>query len=237
MACTNCASACKRCDEARPCERCIKYGISDTCVDGVRKERKKGIKRGPYKRKNRASGGETPSPGFSPPGDAEQQPPPAPYPIQTEGYYPYFYPPPPPGYGPPPPAPDGQAHPEGAPNGTALPFPIRRTIPSIQPYMLPPIGYPPPPVPTPAPAQNAPPSSTAKADQSPAVNVATGDGASTKSKKRARAKSGDEGTRAKKAKEANGDVALGKDQRQLGGPPEHGPAFTGSEPRALVAAV
>ena len=56
--CTNCASACKRCDEARPCERCIKYGLAETCVDGVRKERKKGIKRGPYKRKNRTSSGE-----------------------------------------------------------------------------------------------------------------------------------------------------------------------------------
>ncbi|KAJ2958232.1 hypothetical protein NUW54_g14545 [Trametes sanguinea] len=58
MACTNCASACKRCDEARPCERCVKYGLAETCVDGVRKERKKGIKRGPYKRKNRNGSGE-----------------------------------------------------------------------------------------------------------------------------------------------------------------------------------
>ncbi len=56
--CTNCASACKRCDEARPCERCVKYGLAETCIDGVRKERKKGIKRGPYKRKNRAGSGE-----------------------------------------------------------------------------------------------------------------------------------------------------------------------------------
>ncbi|KAK2461144.1 hypothetical protein APHAL10511_006671 [Amanita phalloides] len=53
MACTNCAAACKRCDEGRPCERCMKYGISDTCRDGQRKERKKGIKRGPYKRKGK----------------------------------------------------------------------------------------------------------------------------------------------------------------------------------------
>ncbi|TFY64756.1 hypothetical protein EVJ58_g2405 [Rhodofomes roseus] len=53
MACTNCATACKRCDEARPCERCVKYGIADTCIDGVRKERKKGVKRGPYKRKSK----------------------------------------------------------------------------------------------------------------------------------------------------------------------------------------
>jgi hypothetical protein len=53
LACTNCASACKRCDESRPCPRCIKYNISESCVDGQRKERKKGIKRGPYKRKNK----------------------------------------------------------------------------------------------------------------------------------------------------------------------------------------
>ncbi|KAI5888325.1 uncharacterized protein SCHCODRAFT_02636414, partial [Schizophyllum commune H4-8] len=52
-ACTNCANACKRCDEARPCERCVKYGLGESCVDGQRKERKKGIKRGPYKRRNK----------------------------------------------------------------------------------------------------------------------------------------------------------------------------------------
>ncbi|KIY47894.1 hypothetical protein FISHEDRAFT_74232 [Fistulina hepatica ATCC 64428] len=51
MACTNCAAACKRCDDQRPCPRCIKYNMQSTCVDGQRKVRKKGIKRGPYKRK------------------------------------------------------------------------------------------------------------------------------------------------------------------------------------------
>jgi len=58
LKCTNCANACKRCNEARPCERCIKYGIPESCVDGVRKERQKGIKRGPYKRKNKTADGE-----------------------------------------------------------------------------------------------------------------------------------------------------------------------------------
>ncbi|KAG1254705.1 hypothetical protein G6F68_010720 [Rhizopus microsporus] len=53
-ACTNCQKACKKCDDARPCPRCIKYGIADTCVNSVRKERKKGIKRGPYKRRQKA---------------------------------------------------------------------------------------------------------------------------------------------------------------------------------------
>ena len=52
--CTNCAAACKKCDESRPCERCLKYGTANSCVDGQRKERKKGIKRGPYKRKNKS---------------------------------------------------------------------------------------------------------------------------------------------------------------------------------------
>ncbi|OAD75420.1 Zn(2)-C6 fungal-specific transcription factor [Phycomyces blakesleeanus NRRL 1555(-)] len=50
-ACTNCQKACKKCDDSRPCPRCVKYGVADTCVNSVRKERKKGIKRGPYKRR------------------------------------------------------------------------------------------------------------------------------------------------------------------------------------------
>ncbi|KAI8146875.1 hypothetical protein BJV82DRAFT_664975 [Fennellomyces sp. T-0311] len=61
-ACTNCQKACKKCDDARPCPRCIKYGIGDTCVNSVRKERKKGIKRGPYKRRTKdEEGGSTSS--------------------------------------------------------------------------------------------------------------------------------------------------------------------------------
>ncbi|KAG8942622.1 hypothetical protein FRC00_011720, partial [Tulasnella sp. 408] len=48
-ACTNCQKACKKCDEVRPCTRCVKYGIEKDCVDSQRKEKKKGIKRGPYK--------------------------------------------------------------------------------------------------------------------------------------------------------------------------------------------
>lgn len=50
-ACTNCQKACKKCDDERPCPRCVKYGIADDCVDSVRKERRKGIKRGSYKKK------------------------------------------------------------------------------------------------------------------------------------------------------------------------------------------
>jgi len=51
-ACTNCQKACKKCDDARPCLRCVKYGIAEECVDSHRKERKKGIKRGPYKKRD-----------------------------------------------------------------------------------------------------------------------------------------------------------------------------------------
>jgi hypothetical protein len=50
-ACTNCQKACKKCDDQRPCPRCVKYGIANDCADSVRKERKKGIKRGSYKKK------------------------------------------------------------------------------------------------------------------------------------------------------------------------------------------
>ncbi|KAI9309575.1 hypothetical protein BJ944DRAFT_245603 [Cunninghamella echinulata] len=55
-ACVNCQKACKKCDEQRPCPRCVKYGLTETCVDSVRKERKKGIKRGPYKKRKQANG-------------------------------------------------------------------------------------------------------------------------------------------------------------------------------------
>lgn len=51
-ACTNCQKACKKCDDARPCLRCVKYGIAEECIDSQRKERKKGIKRGPYKKRD-----------------------------------------------------------------------------------------------------------------------------------------------------------------------------------------
>jgi hypothetical protein len=56
LQCTNCAAASKRCDEIRPCERCIKYGLADLCHNRVRRGRKKGIKRGPYKQKTKSGG-------------------------------------------------------------------------------------------------------------------------------------------------------------------------------------
>ncbi|KAI9508573.1 hypothetical protein F5148DRAFT_879965 [Russula earlei] len=130
MACTNCATACKRCDEARPCQRCQKYGLADSCVDGVRKARKVGIKRGPYKRKSKLSAPETsPYPGFPPNGEGswaatsdqtEGAPPGAtpaipPQYLPPEGYWPYPYYPAPPGYVPPPS--EGHANGDGATHG------------------------------------------------------------------------------------------------------------------------
>ncbi|KAI9104949.1 hypothetical protein DFS34DRAFT_222116 [Phlyctochytrium arcticum] len=61
-ACVNCQKACKKCEMARPCPRCVRYGLQDSCHDSVRKERKKGVSRGPYKRKSETQDGETPSP-------------------------------------------------------------------------------------------------------------------------------------------------------------------------------
>ncbi|KAJ7938106.1 hypothetical protein B0H13DRAFT_1852040 [Mycena leptocephala] len=52
-ACTNCQKACKKCDEARPCLRCVKYKVPEECMDSQRKERKKGATRGPYKKRDR----------------------------------------------------------------------------------------------------------------------------------------------------------------------------------------
>lgn len=40
-ACVNCQKACKKCDDQRPCGRCVKYGIEDTCINSQRKERKR----------------------------------------------------------------------------------------------------------------------------------------------------------------------------------------------------
>ncbi|KTW32550.1 uncharacterized protein T551_00035 [Pneumocystis jirovecii RU7] len=52
-ACVNCQKSNKKCDEARPCSRCIKHNLFDSCINSKRKKRQKGIKRGPYKRRNK----------------------------------------------------------------------------------------------------------------------------------------------------------------------------------------
>ncbi|TRM59464.1 hypothetical protein BD626DRAFT_508393 [Schizophyllum amplum] len=51
-ACTLCQKSCKKCDEARPCLRCVRYGVPERCVNSQRKERKKGTKRGPYRKRD-----------------------------------------------------------------------------------------------------------------------------------------------------------------------------------------
>ncbi|KZT69090.1 hypothetical protein DAEQUDRAFT_275260 [Daedalea quercina L-15889] len=183
MACTNCATACKRCDEARPCERCVKYGIADSCVDGVRKERKKGVKRGPYKRKNKS--GDQPTNG-------EGVPPPTPYAAPPEGYYPYVYPHP---YVPPPH--DGQPHPDGVPGGHVPHPPYYPGYPVYAPYG-PYAG--PPPMPYPPPAMAPPPISKPPETSTVAPAEVNGD-AAHKHKKRSRVKSSeDTGARSKKTK-------------------------------------
>ncbi|KAH9836105.1 uncharacterized protein C8Q71DRAFT_858118 [Rhodofomes roseus] len=202
MACTNCATACKRCDEARPCERCVKYGIADTCIDGVRKERKKGVKRGPYKRKSKTD---------DPPTSGETSaPPPAPYPAPPESYYPYVYPHP---YVPPPH--DGQPHPEGVPGAHVPHPPYYPGYPVYAPYPpypgAPPMPYPPPTMaPPPAPPASKPPEPTTVAPAEVNGNVAS------KNKKRSRVKSNEDGgARGKKAKHAGDFHADGEAPRAI----------------------
>ncbi|KAJ7193523.1 hypothetical protein GGX14DRAFT_588456 [Mycena pura] len=169
MACTNCATACKRCDDQRPCTRCQKYSLHDSCIDGQRKERKKGIKRGPYRR--RPKDGENGSVTFAegegaaaPPAEwntSQGSPPPAaaatsptpmvlppgavpqPFPVPPEGYPHPFYPPMGLFLGPPPP---------GSEEGAA-------PVPYFYPY--PPFGMYPPPPPGAVPA-GAPPAADSK---------------------------------------------------------------------------
>ncbi|KAI9359549.1 hypothetical protein DFJ73DRAFT_106380 [Zopfochytrium polystomum] len=59
VACEHCKKACKKCDNARPCGRCVRLGFAE-CNDAPRKERKKGFKRGPYKQKIRTAEFSTP---------------------------------------------------------------------------------------------------------------------------------------------------------------------------------
>ncbi|KAJ2094141.1 hypothetical protein GGI16_005646 [Coemansia sp. S142-1] len=52
-ACIHCQRACKKCDPGRPCQRCVKHNLADSCVDSMRKPRVRGIKRGPYKKRKK----------------------------------------------------------------------------------------------------------------------------------------------------------------------------------------
>ncbi|KAJ3016296.1 UNVERIFIED_CONTAM: hypothetical protein HDU68_012280 [Siphonaria sp. JEL0065] len=49
-ACMNCQKSCKKCDDQRPCTRCVLTGVGEFCVDAPKKPRAIGIKRGPYKK-------------------------------------------------------------------------------------------------------------------------------------------------------------------------------------------
>ncbi|KAI0720069.1 hypothetical protein C8T65DRAFT_24499 [Cerioporus squamosus] len=44
IACTNCRMANKKCDEGRPCGRCMKLGMHDSCVSAKRKQRSRRVK-------------------------------------------------------------------------------------------------------------------------------------------------------------------------------------------------
>lgn len=55
VACIHCKKACKKCDDIRPCSRCVRIGFANNCLDAPRKERKKGFKRGPYNKGRRDS--------------------------------------------------------------------------------------------------------------------------------------------------------------------------------------
>lgn len=45
-----CRKACKKCENSRPCFRCVARGVESQCVNSERKKRAKGTPRGPYKR-------------------------------------------------------------------------------------------------------------------------------------------------------------------------------------------
>ncbi|KAL1752977.1 hypothetical protein FB107DRAFT_265027 [Schizophyllum commune] len=77
-ACTNCQRACKKCDEARPCLRCVRYGLSELCVDSQRKERKKGARRGPYRKRDVNNSACDTGPAATPEPVAQEPPPPRP---------------------------------------------------------------------------------------------------------------------------------------------------------------
>ncbi|KAF7426017.1 hypothetical protein PC9H_008380 [Pleurotus ostreatus] len=204
MACTNCATACKRCDESRPCERCIKYGMPNTCVDGQRKERKKGVKRGPYKRKNKAMES-SPLPGHEGEWPAGAAPPtvhavPSFHAPGPEGFYPVYYP----GFPPPPHIQDGQSPPEGA----------HSAQPPVVPFLIP-AGFPPYahhyPYPPLAPQPTVDPVSTsrkAQEDEGAASGSHDNDGKTKKKKSKTKTKasgSADPGQRTKRAKASEDD--------------------------------
>ena len=57
-ACVHCRKACKKCEEQRPCQRCVRLNMADSCVSHVRKPRERGMKRGPYRKQGHGDDGE-----------------------------------------------------------------------------------------------------------------------------------------------------------------------------------
>ena len=41
LACINCRKSCKKCEEKRPCSRCVSMGIPEKCIDAPRRERRR----------------------------------------------------------------------------------------------------------------------------------------------------------------------------------------------------
>ncbi|KAF9051937.1 hypothetical protein BJ165DRAFT_1524830 [Panaeolus papilionaceus] len=139
MACTNCALACKKCDESRPCERCVKYNLGESCVDGQRKERKRGVKRGPYNKRKKDGEGDWPSGTATPTTATTAAAIHAVAQYTPEGYYQVFYPsgflPPPPPGAPHPGGPhDGQPPADGSPPHPPVPY-------FVHPGAYPPFAY------------------------------------------------------------------------------------------------
>lgn len=52
ISCINCKKTHKKCDNSRPCQRCIDHKLIDTCKDAERKKREIGVKRGKYKKQD-----------------------------------------------------------------------------------------------------------------------------------------------------------------------------------------
>ncbi|TFK43925.1 hypothetical protein BDQ12DRAFT_675808 [Crucibulum laeve] len=94
-ACTNCQKACKKCNDARPCFRCVKYGIPEECVSSQRKPRITS-KRGPYKKRDGTGMAITHRNQENPPASTSHSPPPG---APPAGSYPQLYSPPPGYYG------------------------------------------------------------------------------------------------------------------------------------------
>ncbi|KAJ7724169.1 hypothetical protein B0H14DRAFT_3519709 [Mycena olivaceomarginata] len=122
MACTNCAQACKRCDDQRPCLRCQKYGMTDSAGPGTATSLPASesfaaeVGAGPPAAEWTASHGPPPAPAAAPPfctratRAARSAAVPQPFPAPPKGYPHPFYPPMGFFLGPPPPgAEDGAA--------------------------------------------------------------------------------------------------------------------------------